>query len=473
MQDLSGLQIWLENHGSRLEVLQLHACQQAALNALPCCAELHDLLLKGWCGWDFSIASRTWGDIASATKLTSVSLSSVQTSSQQADVVSALAALPNLEQLTWGYVWCNNQRLLSDSLLLQQVTQLTSLGLHGVAAAALQHLGSLTKLQHLNISTERDWPAAGCPELQELTALTSLDVSGCWEVFDLPASVSQLTALRQLNVPEATPTALNGLQILTNLTHLGVWQVMDLSPESPQLKLPGLQQLELYDQECATMPMSFLASCTQLQFLKLQGFELKGPCSLMASTMLQHLEICGSILAAADGAADPATWQQVFPGPGQLPHLTYLQLWSEEPALESADLDHLVECCSNLRALHLDALVGHAQTCAPALARLPGLTDLRVNEASFEDYGALAQLTGLRQLIVDQASGLSVPGLRQLAALNQLTSLGLGEFYCSKLESLAGHLMKDRLPDCQYAITNKVCDCCIQRKQSVVCYAWL
>jgi len=61
-----------------------------------------------------------WDQIASATKLTSVTLHSVWTDSQQADVVSALTALPDLEQLTWSRVRCGPQWGLSDSKLLQK-----------------------------------------------------------------------------------------------------------------------------------------------------------------------------------------------------------------------------------------------------------------------------------------------------------------------------------------------------------------
>jgi len=218
VQDLSGLQHWLEKHGNQVTVLQLQAT--AHLTALPCCAKLQDLLLHGSCGQGVSMA-RMWGDITCATKLTSVSLSNVQTASQQADVVSALTALPNLEQLTWHYVSCSNEQKLSDSSLLQQLTRLTSLDLCCVTAAALQHLGSLTKLQHLSISAAEGWAAAGCCGLQELKALTSLKLASS-DLVDIPASASQLTALQQLDVCRATPAALNQLQLLTGLTQLCV-----------------------------------------------------------------------------------------------------------------------------------------------------------------------------------------------------------------------------------------------------------
>jgi len=84
--DVSCLQTWLEKHGKHVKVLQLHAGYGAAqLTAVPCFAKLQDLLLQGTYGHFFSIASKTWGDIASATQLTSLALSQVQTASQQAD----------------------------------------------------------------------------------------------------------------------------------------------------------------------------------------------------------------------------------------------------------------------------------------------------------------------------------------------------------------------------------------------------
>jgi len=458
MQDFSGLQHWLEKHGQGLEVLQLHAGYNAALTALPCCAKLQDLLLQGFSHEPVSMANRTWADIASATKLTSMSLKFVQTASQQADVVAALTALPNLEQLTWQFVSCSGKQPLSNSLLLQQMTWLTFLDLGCVTAAALQHLGSLTKLQHLSISAAYDWAAAGCPGLQELKALTSL------YLVDLPSGVSQPSALQQLEVHRATPTALNQWQVLTGLTHLYVWELTGFSPETPPLQLPSLQRLELFGYaEDFTIPMSFLSSCTQLQFLRLLGFWLKGPGSLVASTMLQHLELDDCRIAAADGAADPVSWQQVFPGPGRLPHLTSLGLFTVQPALQQADTDNLVACCSSLQVLHLNALqdslscAGEQLSCAPALTRLPGLTSLQLRSANDEQCSTMVQLTGLRQVNVRHAWELSAVGLRQLAALQQLTSLGFGELFCSELDRVAQHLMKDDMAGYAYAIINKVC----------------
>jgi len=86
--------------------------------------------------------------------------------------MSALTALPDLQQLTWHDVQCSKEAELSDSLLLQQSAQLTYLELQGVPSAVLEHLSSHTKLQHLTICADKSWAAAGCPGLQELKALT-------------------------------------------------------------------------------------------------------------------------------------------------------------------------------------------------------------------------------------------------------------------------------------------------------------
>jgi len=149
MQDSTQLQRWLDKNGHQVETLQLHRLESLA--RLPC-AQLQDLLLHGVYGDLFlRLDSRVWSDIAAATKLTSVSVSCLNTTAQPADVVSALAALPDLQRLTWRNVFCGPELELSDSMMLQQLTRLRFLELGFVAAEVLQHLSSLTKLQHLSM----------------------------------------------------------------------------------------------------------------------------------------------------------------------------------------------------------------------------------------------------------------------------------------------------------------------------------
>jgi len=455
--DISCLQRWLEKHGDHLEVLQLHQCGNAALTALPC-PRLQDLLLYTPWG-DLTIWSRVWSDIADATKLTSVSLSGVKTAAGQADVVSALTALPDLQQLTLSYAQCSGNRRLSDSLLLKQAAQLTALELARVTPEALEHLGLLTKLQHLDIAAAEEWDAAGYPGLQELVALTRLHLSN--HVLDLPANISQLTALQQLTVSKATPTALNTLQPLTGLTQLVVTRLTGLSSLSPPLQLTGLKHLEL--RGCGSvMPMSYLERCTRLHVLDLTTFSFTGPGSLVASTSLQHLRLFDCGFTAADDfdddddyeAAHPVSWRQIFPGPGRLPYLASLHL-KAAPDLHQADMERLVGTCSNLHVLHLDTI---QVLCTPPMAQLSALTSLHLKSVNDGECGALAQLTGLRELRVTGSSEVSRAGLRQLAALEQLTNLGFVRDINPRLVSpdwLKEHL-SDRLPGCKYAILNKV-----------------
>jgi len=457
VQDLSCLQRWLEKHGGQVEVLQLHECSDTAvLTALPC-PQLHNLLRGDFDG--FSLDSRVWRDLAAATKLSSLWLEWVNTAYQQADVVSALTALPDLEQLTWNRVTCGQQCVLSDSKQLQELTKLTSLTLRFVdAAEALEHLGLLTRLQNLSLRVTVDWAEAGCPELQELKALTRLDLEEGFD--DIPPSVSQLTALQQLNAPSATPTALNKLSVLTGLTWLRLQYLEDMLCDSPPLQLPVLQDLKVLG--CGNMPMSFLANCTQLRVLLLHGVVLSGPGRLVASSMLQQLELYCCKIHAADEAADPVSWQQVFPGPGRLPHLTSLLLIG--PDLQHAEsqvrFELVVSCCSSLQVLHLDTL---PDSITSELARLSGLTSLTLWNASDQQCSSLAQLTGLRELRVYDARKVTAAGLRQLAALEQLTSLGFRSLGWSS-DVLREH-MSDRLPGprpdmiYKYAIVNQVCVC--------------
>jgi len=462
IQDLTCLQRWMEKHGGQVEVLQLHKClDSAVLTALPC-PQLQDLLLINMRG-NISLHGRVWSDITAANKLTSVALERVQTASQQADVLSALTALPDLEQLTWSRVRCGRELGLTDSMLLQKLTKLTALKLEfaGAAAAALEHLGLLTRLQDLSLSVAADWAAAGCPGLQELKALTSLKLLDGFK--DIPPSVTQLTALHQLNVPSATPTALNKLSVLTGLTCVCVEyldELKGLPPGSPPLQLPGLQSLQVHT-GCGTMPMSFLANCTQLRVLSLHDAVLNGPGSLVASSMLQHLELGDCRLrVAADGAAGPVSWQQVFSGLGRLPHLTSLKLIRPDPALQHADMECVVSSCSSLQALHLHTL---QDSFASTLTHLSGLTSFILGSGSDQDCSSLAQLTGLRELRVMKAGQVSAAGLRQLAALEQLTSLGLGLCNVGRRSRVLREHMSDKLPgppnEFMYAIVNKVCAC--------------
>jgi len=113
------------------------------LTALPCVQLQHQLA-------DL-IDKRVWNDIRAATQLTPLSLLSVLTASQQADVASAVTALPDLQEQQRRSVNCGGRWQLSDGSLLWQLTKVILLDLQHVTATALEHLCSLDRLQHLAI----------------------------------------------------------------------------------------------------------------------------------------------------------------------------------------------------------------------------------------------------------------------------------------------------------------------------------
>jgi len=422
LEDLTGLQEWLEKYGSQVKTLRLHVSCQADMPRLPC-TQLRDLRL---CGSDqLTLEGRLWNDIAAATKLTSVSLQHVFTNSQQADVVSALTALPDLQQLTWREVQCGQgQKLLLDSRLLQQLTKVTRLKLDTVLVEALQHLGSMSKLQRLCLMDADVWDAAEIPGLQQLMALTSLKMRLHLE--GLPSVVSNLTALQQLQLWAATPTELNCLKALTALTKL---RVGSLNHDHTPLQLPALHSLDLefcsFSGAVIDLHVSQLSSCTELRQLSLQQFRLVGPDSLAASSMLQKLHLQDCSLSSSEGPACVNPWQLVFPGPARLPHLTLLLLVSVSPAPQQADLERLVACCSGLRQLELAAAQSSwslASTSAfECLSHLTRLSELELGTIIDQQCSSLAKLTGLRSLVVSRPDEMSPLGLRHLACLQQLT----------------------------------------------------
>jgi len=466
--NLRSLQDWLRKHQNQNKLLQLHECE--SLTALPCTPAqlpgLEELLLHGV--GRLSIASRIWTDLSAATSLVSVSLHHVETSSEQASVVSALAALPNLEQLAWCSVKCREDRFLESTALLQLLTQLTAFELDGHLTGALEHLGSLTRLVRLSIRGVSTFVFdSGCPGLEQLVNLTSLKLHGyipSGTSTDIPASISRLTALQQLDVSQATLTALNGLQVLTGLTQLRVKELTGVSAES-ELQLPGLQHLELRgDILVGRPPMPRLSSCTQLRVLSLhdQCITVLGPRCLVASTMLQRLELVGCEFRGARGATGSFRWQHIFQGPGQLPHLTALHLepaWGSTTSRQQANMELVVDCCSSLRELHLTKL---PHRFARALAGLSGLTSLHLCFFWEGQGGALAKLTGLQELRIWRCCSprTLASGFRPLSGLKRLTSLGFGcELKHDEIGNEFLELLSDRLPGCLHAIVNKVGVC--------------
>jgi len=253
-----------------------------------------------------------------------------------------------------------------------------------------------------------------------------------------PACVSHLTALQQLEVPLATFPELNALTALTALTKL---YVANVTHSSTLLLFPALQHLSLGGTRNGALypPLhtSSLASCTQLRCLSFCSFGLTGPGSLVASSMLQELDVqqCSLSSSGDEGPAAMSLWEVVFPGLGRLPHLTSLILGYVLPVPQQADVERMVACCS-------------------------GLQRLQLNSVTDEQCRSLVQLTGLRDLDVFDPWPLSVAGLRLLAHVEQLTSLAFGVgFDSSKVSTVPLEQLSDTVVGGTLGIINKVRAC--------------
>lgn len=100
MQDLGCLKRWMEEDNSSL--VQLHDCKGGCLDCSGCVCSCETRIADSTC----SAAHQQQGVglyIAVGAKLASLSLRSVLAASQQADVVSTL---PDLEQLQWHSMNC-------------------------------------------------------------------------------------------------------------------------------------------------------------------------------------------------------------------------------------------------------------------------------------------------------------------------------------------------------------------------------
>jgi hypothetical protein len=125
-----------------------------------------------------------------------------------------------------------------------------------------------------------------------------LNLSGCWQLKELPKSINKLTALRSLDLSSCMelmelPTSIDKLTALKSLNLSMCWQLKEL-PTSID-KLTGLEKLDLSGcSQLKELPTS-IDKLTSLQSLDLSGcWQLKElPTSIGKLTALQSLELLG------------------------------------------------------------------------------------------------------------------------------------------------------------------------------------
>jgi len=413
---------WLQRHGGGITAFEAQGYRHGpCLASLPCPLlrdlHLHELYLQR-------------GFFSTCTGLTRLILKSCRvdipnaSTSAGGNTLVQLSALSSLQHLGLGAVRVTGAFLEFPSSLLTQLVQLTYLQLverHEGLTAALQHLSTVSGLQHLELL---GWAAAPGIEYQPSTpaALTGLQ------------HLKHQTALRLHRVPWAID--LHSMPAVTSLPALRVLQLQDITSVDPAV-LAGvsqLQELELmcvrpWDAEGSAALLAAMGHQQQLTRLELRANTSWCPPSaeafsaLTVSSRLQHLQLVNFGIPAC-------AWQQMFPPGRCLRELCRLGVvfvnQQETQQLSPADLQAMVSCCPALVDLHLGPQLA-VSTAAP-LQQLTGLTHLSMC-APFQDSApSIAQLTGLQQLMLAsrQAGDLvTVSRLLQLTVLQQLQVISI------------------------------------------------
>lgn len=214
---------------------------------------------------------------------------------------------------------------------IQALQGLTQLQLQGVrfenSAAALQHIGSMTSLQHLQLG---GWPNKG--DYKHNTA---------WPAFADPSRAGPL---------HVEVSSLTGL---TNLRHFGLrYARLDGAAGG------AAEQRAAWFVNVSTL-LLWLPELPQLSSLQLQG--VQGLCMspgasgslrfLTSGTVLQHIDLRGTVLNAE-------CWKQIFPVTVKLEGITSLMVgdnWPpvalSDPAASDNSYTTALQSCPNLRSV--------------------------------------------------------------------------------------------------------------------------
>lgn len=253
------------------------------LSSLPC-PNLQQLTLQ-LCNTVAGKQQQLLQSISAATQLTGLSLDEIQFDLKpDPSLESVLAGLPQLQQLSLktlhvkGFVYTHakiievERDLCLSNDLLSGLTQLTRLLLHGDVTPALSHLGTLTRLQHLDLDFLTDeFPFEQDPEEadEEPAALTDEAAEAAMGAL---SALTQLTSLRicaqAFNI---TPDTIPGFNTLTALRSVS-FKVVRKGSIEPHILAPAtqLQRLEIGgkcmrgDQPGAAELLAVLASMQQL-----------------------------------------------------------------------------------------------------------------------------------------------------------------------------------------------------------------
>lgn len=427
-QGLAQLQDWLQQHGCRLQSLDLDFRWNAHNHKLSLLsmqlAQLKDLKLSGLLLYSSTtpslqaVTSYGWGSL---TALTALQLQRVYV---ELPVQESIKRLTQLRRLQWQQY----DHLAKSLEVLLHLTSLTHLSFTTTedtafagapATPTMVSLGPLTRLQELHLAgyllTPNLKSQGGLP--QSLTHLQLHRCAGCELETDCARSVSHLSGLRHLAIEDDTyktpldPTALSDLVQLTHLT----WRCNGQSfIRQDQVLLQTLQQLSQlchlglfgvfhHVPDSHKHLCSALVSSSHLTHLAISG---RGICPSDLRHMLDHGHAACS-LRVLQLENSSAGWLRVHMGTD----------------LASLDVQSLASSCPDLEDLSLRCSVesGFNPTALSQLTRLTRLHIEGVQDQHVSDV--FLQLRGLQDLSIICSSNFSARGLMQLQQVTQLTSL--------------------------------------------------
>jgi hypothetical protein len=407
----ASVMLYLRKHGKHIDMLTLNADAEspALLREMPPVVQLSSLYL-----WGFRLQLQPGqgyrgmlGAAATVAALKHMELRDCKLLDDIEGLAASLLQLTGLERLTIysprrDSVFRENEPMRFPTFVLEQLQQLTRLGLVGTACDTLQPMHALSRLLVLHIdmvcAPPGEHASVSASMLSQAVDLTALELRGC----DIePAVLAGKQQLQHLHLANCTPPG-DAVWVLQLLSHL-----------QPLMQLTYLNLTRsLWDVEGDNPPATAYSAIT-------------------ASSKLQHLDITECLLP-------PGVWQHMFPMGRQLPHLQNLNLSEVEQAdggyAIAPEGNRLVSCCPGLQELTMTGLQGSVGQLG-ALQHMSGLHSLILgvddDVQTTTEVQPVLQLSGLTFLLLNVAGSNNIynsPGtgdgiLLQLTRLKQLAHL--------------------------------------------------
>ncbi|WEV69495.1 InlB B-repeat-containing protein [Bifidobacterium sp. ESL0775] len=237
--------------------------------------------------------------------------------------------------------------------------------------------------------------------IQYLTKMTHLNLVENTDLSDL-GKLSDLTALKQLELTDDNVTDLRPLRGLTGLTNLNLMHNRNLSDLSPLGGLTGLTWLNLSQNSITST--SDLSNLTALTYLNLgSNSDLSDISGLSNLTSLQSLVLSGDKISNVSALENLAA-------------LTSLNLGDNK----IADISAL----SGLNALQVLNLSNNEVSSVSELGGLTTLTTLNLSNNKISSVSDLGSLSSLTVLNLNNNKILDVSTLGQLASLSNFSATG-------------------------------------------------